>query len=225
MKNSILSLNVVLVLLLSLSPLASSAQKVKVEKIKGNKAVVVFSGATPEVGRTYNLEGRTSAASLKSQNLSRGNLIGFSASMSNQTVTSSSTSTSSIIALTGRYGWNLGKTEYGILGELANASYSSVTTSTFGGGGYFDYNFAPNVIGEAMVFGVGIQAKILSSNNGVKTYSSWAMFPAGFLKWFVLSPTTCLRIDGGFNYRNDMTEPKATTTTGLLVQGGFDFYF
>jgi hypothetical protein len=207
-------------------PLAAFAQKIKVERVKGNKAVVVFSGTTPEVGKSYALEGRSSTASKAASAGSRDRILGFSAGLSNQTVaTGSSSSTSTSMSLAVLYGWNLGQIEYGVLGEVANASYSSTSTSVFGGGGFFDYNFVANTVGEVIVYGVGIQAKVLSTNTGVKSYSSWEMDPTGFLKWFAFTPAVCLRFDAGLRYRSDMTTPNATTTSGLMVLAGLGYYF
>lgn len=203
----------------------AEAQKIKVDKIKGNKAIVTFSGDL-NAGDSFDL-GSSSQSSGKggAGNGPRNNLIGFSAGLSSLSYSAGGGSTSAtVISATGKYGWNHGQTEYGFLGEFGSTSGGGVNTTYFGGGGFFDFDMVPNRPGVETVYGVGGQGKLGSANGGSSSYMYWEMIPSGFMKWFALKTSTCFRADLGLKYRSENSSP-TTTVSGLVMIVGLDHYF
>lgn len=128
--------------------------------------------------------------------------------------------------LVGRGGWNTLTFEYGPLGSLSyQASNSNTSTTTFGAGGFLDFNLVPNTPGTSDVYGIGGDAQLTTANikvAGVTTSSSGiALNGGGFFKYFLFRTDTCLRFDAQLHVatNNNYTE------TGLRFLGGLQSYF
>lgn len=211
------------------------AQKLRIDKVKGNKAMVTFNGNL-EQGKVYDLgvESRAPAA----YGGSRDKVIGFGlmsttssgaivggdlASISVLSTSGGSSSNNTTIGVSGKYGMNVGQYEYGGVGGLVSVSGSS-SYSIFSIGGFFDYNLVTNRPGTEKVYGFGGEAALGSIAIGGSSYSSYAMYPNAFYKWFFLGPNTAIRADAGLYYRNIST-PTAQTISGLVARLSFAHYF
>ena len=209
------------------------AQDLVVTKVKGNTALVKFSGAPLTVGQRISASGNDGVSSGSgSGDSSRKTIIGVSGEFySEKTSVSASgvsaTNTSNLLTLTGRYGWNAETMEYGFIGELNNSDNGSGSTLTYGGGGFFDYNFQPNRPGQQMIWGVGGSAeyKLASPPNGATGSSTIKLFPSGVFKWFPLGTSTGIRLDFGYEYDQSTQGQTKSTLTGLHALAGFVVYF
>ncbi len=206
------------------------AETVRVEKVKGNQAVIrlpqgmrVESGQELQVGSSVGSSGRMPATSGSG---GREHKIGGSAEISSISSSSSSggTSTSATtIGVTGTYGWNTGTWEYGP--EISLIMISSTTSTTYYSlGGFVDYNLTPNVAGQDFIWGAGGSAGINSTSGGSTSSSGMNFFAGGFNKWFPLGHAVSLRTDLGLSYSQSGSTVKITQT-GLLAKAGFEVYF
>lgn len=201
------------------------AQQMTVEKVKGNKAIVEFSGTTLSAGRTYSIGGNTSDGAVGG---SRARIIGGSIAMEFLEYSSSTNGSSAIkdnlISLIARYGWNFETFEAGILGgytdtDRPGTKYSAVKIGAFG-----DYNLTPNRPGTSNIYGVsgeGGYSSITSTGGG----SILDMFLSGFAKWFVFGPSTALRFDLGYSYEKGTFTSYSTVSQGFALRGGIATYF
>lgn len=214
----------------------AGAQKIKVERLKGNKALVDISGGHVQVGDTFDLSeqasSKTSAVKARGGE-SRDHLLALSTNLSSLTVTSGSSSVGvSVFTLSGRYGWNMGATEYGGLANFGSVSSNSQSTSTFYLGGFFDFNLTANRASENTLVGFGVEAgagsantsAFLSTTSSSTAASTWYAYPSGFLKWFGFGGSFCIRADLGLGYQSIQTNP-VQTITGLMGKVGLAQYF
>lgn len=209
------------------------AQNMVVTKVKGNTALVKFSGAPLTVGQRISASGDDGmTTSSGSGDSSRKTIIGVSGEFySEKTSVSASgvsaTNTSNLLTLTGRYGWNAETMEYGFIAALGNSDNGSGSTLSYGGGGFFDYNFQPNRPGQQMIWAVGGLAEYLlaSPPNGATGSSTIRLFPSGVFNWFPLGTSTGLRLDFGYEYDQTSQGQTKSTLTGLHALAGFVVYF
>lgn len=214
------------------------AQEAKVLKAKGRRALIELApGQSLQPGQIINL-GSGDDLSLDSSSSrspssvsvgSREHSIGGSASL---LMSSASTGTGSIsytvLNVTGRYGWNKAKYEYGPEFSIMNANGSSASTtgsSAYSVGGFFDFNFIPNVPGKSMTYGLGGNLDIGSTSSGGNSSSLLDLFAGGNLKWFPLGNSVALRGDVGLNYVRTSGNNATITDTGLLAKAGFEIYY
>lgn len=205
----------------------AEAQQFKVEKVKGNKAVIEYSGTTLSPGGTYAIGGAQDEEGAISAG-HRKYIIGGSVSLEFFTDSSSLASSTSTkdneMEFLGRFGWNLENYELGfIFGYTSNETDSSAY-SAISGGGFFDYNFTPNRPGTSSILGLAAEStytSITSSTGG----SGMGVTVSGFMKWFTLGPSTALRLDAGYFYGKSDFNTYTTTTQGFDVRGGLVSYF
>lgn len=216
------------------------AQTAKIIKVKGQQAIVQFpTGTAPQVGQQINLGGggvSDSSGEPVAGLGSRKNSLGLGISQLyflNQTSKANGTSTSkgrTGIALNGRYGWNTGRMEFGPIVRLQYESMDNSTSRFMGIGGFFDYNFTPNISGQKMIYAA--TGDLSFGQEGVKQGSLdtsstvIAVFVGGSIKWFGLSDAFALRGDAGFSY--DVSTPdsnNSTTNVGALIRAGIATYF
>lgn len=219
---------------------AAHAQTAKVIKVKGQQAIVQFpQGTSPQVGQQINLGGGgvsdsdgTPMAGLGSRKNSIGlglNSLSFVNRSSKSNGVTTSTSVTGI-ALNGRYGWNTGRMEFGPIVRLEYSSADNSSTRFMGIGGFFDYNFNPNVSGQKIVYaGTG---DLSFGQSGTKqgsfdsTSTVIALFLGGSIKWFGLSDSFAIRGDAGFSYDSSTPDSNsATTNVGAVVRAGIANYF
>lgn len=214
-----------ILLCLALSPMAE-AQSLLVKKVKGKQAIVQLQdGATLKVGQTIpvGLDEFDEMSAMPSKS-SRARLMGVSASFF--TGKSDPGSNQTVLDVLFRYGWNGGKTEYGAIGILGMSDYGNGNTTSFGGGGFFDWNLNPNKAGNDMIYGGGVEAsyKITNPPSGGTSSNTITLYPSGFLKWWILGSSTALRGDIGYSYAQINSGLK-TTTSGIYAKAGFAVYF
>jgi hypothetical protein len=234
-----------ILLTLALS-LPAYAQNVRVTKVSGKKAIVVRESGPPlKVGMLLtgggdefnesDLDSNVASSGRSSKSVGpRNNTIGGSAKLASTSTSSSgggSKSTFTDIALTGFYGWNKKTMEYGPRFTLARSSSkvgnTSSSSTTFGLGAFFDYNFSPNVPGKEMLYALGATFDYLSSSTsgGGKSTSTMDFFVGPGLKWFPLGNSVAVRGDAGLEYARSGSGSTTTTGTTFLVRGGLQVYF
>lgn len=212
----------------------SFAQQIYVQKIKGNKAIIEVSGGTLSAGKSYNLGGGSSTTSNSAGGGgTRDHVVGGSFTFRSGTDATSaagaSTSTkSSDMNLQTRFGWNSGDMEYGpILNyRSVDSDFQGYHYSSLGAGGFFDYNFTPNLSGVSTIFAVTAEGTY--GNYAPKTGSggnSMTAFLGGSLKWFGFTGSTALRADLGYDYQKITVGSASITSSGFAVRAGIATYF
>ena len=203
-------------------PAHAQAQTAAVTKVKGRSAVVQFpEGYEPEVGDSINLKNSSKGGP-------RGQTIALSGSLSFLSNSQTTKSTMSI-ALDGRYGWNMGEYEFGPIAVFAYSNSDARSARTFGGGGFFDFNFIPNTPGTEMVYGAGADFTARSSTTSTASVenssSEMAFFGGVFAKWFLYG-NFAFRGDGGFSYTvANQNNGTTVNSSGVLVKVGLQVYF
>ena len=222
------------ILVLTLLPTSQSfGQQAKVIKVKGKQAIVAFpDGMAPQVGQLLNISDGSNDVSMKAPSAgSRGHQIGFLAdiSMVSSSTNGQSATNTSLSATNLKYGWNQGIMEYGPTGVLSYSTGGGQTSTTIGGGGFFDYNLVPNKIGNDFVWGFGGSAGIsqTSVSNGFSTSTTaYDLFGGAQAKYFPFGNSIAVRADAGLDYSSSSTSPGFTSTSvGLHVKGGLSAYF
>jgi len=210
--------------LLLLSAGTANAETVRVEKVKGNQALIRLpQGMRVESGQELQV-GKSSRMPAGKGSEGRDHKIGGSAEISSLSSANGTTSTSSTtIGVTGTYGWNTGTWEYGP--QFSLVMMSATTSATFYSvGGFIDYNLTANTPEVDFLWGAGGSASMSSTSGSGTSSSGMNFFAGGFNKWFPLSHTVSLRTDLGLSYSQSGSTVK-TTQTGLLGKAGFEVYF
>lgn len=199
---------------------ASAQQKIKVKKIKGNQAIVEFPSSMPlQMGEVYEvtpLDDLGAAAQADSE--SRNHLIDLSVNFSSYKSNAVGATQSSSFSASGRFGFNYGNFEWGPVAQVISTTSLSVTSSSYLGGLFADYNLIPNTAGEVFIYGLGAVA-----NGGVATSSgtnttSYAYYLGPFVKWFPFANSIGLRFDADYS-----GESKVATAGGTAAYTGFVF--
>lgn len=211
---------------LILAATTASADQFKVEKVKGNKAVIDFSGSYLSPGKTYTFSGGGGDSQEYSAAGERGHLIGGSFEWSSLTAAaggSSGSSSASTITLNTRFGWNLGSVEFGPAFQYN--SVSNPSSSIYALGAFGDYNFTPNKSGVSSVFGVGGELDFGSQAQTDASASVLDVYVSGFFKWFPTANPFCLRGDLGYVYDKYSYSTSSLTKQGLDIRAGIAEYF
>jgi hypothetical protein len=223
MKKSFLSRAALAFILLTIA-MPTWAQKIKVRKVKGNQAVVDFSGEPLQNGQVYELT--SESFSEPTSGGSRDHVIGLQASFSSGKFDSAGAKSETVISLQGRYGWNHGTYEFGPLVGYSSTNSSGTTISTIRGGAFGDFNLVPNSAGEAFVYGAGGSATFGSNDSGSGVTRTTMSFAAGpFVKLFNLSGSFAIRLDGLYQYDKYSGNGGDATYSGFLLLAGFSNYF
>jgi hypothetical protein len=208
----------------------ASAQQAKVVKVSGKKAIVQFpDDARPRVGQMIDLGGGGESSSGGGGGSdSRAMVIGGSAELSNLSTSGSSTSTTTLGA-TARYGWNAGDMEYGPLGVLEYETRTGYSKRTLGAGGFFDYNLVPNVPGTELVYGLGAEGQFASvsetTGNAEASSTQMTFQGGGQVKWFPLGNSVAIRGDAVYRYTSVSVAGVSANISGLVIKAGFYIYF
>ena len=203
-------------------PSHALAQSATVTKVKGRQAVVMFpEGYEPEVGDSINLKNSSKGGP-------RGHTIAFTGSLSFLSNSQTTKSTMSLAA-EGRYGWNMAEFEFGPIAGFSYANSEDRSARTFGGGGFFDFNFIPNTPGTELVYGAGADFTIRQSTTSTASVenssSDMGFFGGLFAKWFLYG-NFAFRGDGGFSYSvANQNNGTTANTSGVLVKLGLQVYF
>ncbi|KYG63626.1 hypothetical protein AZI87_14500 [Bdellovibrio bacteriovorus] len=205
---------------------ASFAQKIKVRKVKGNQAVIEFSGGSLQPGNVYELApdefGESSAVST-----SRRYLVGLSFNFENTKADTSGAENETDINLLAKFGWNYGTFEVGPMVSYSSTAIGSVTTTTYKFGGFGDYNMIANTPGEAFIYGLGGYATMGQRDSGTGSKIDVMDFFVGpFAKWFPTGTGVGFRLDGGYIYQKVSGGVGGDATiTGLAFTAGIIAYF
>lgn len=130
------------------------------------------------------------------------------------------------IEVEARYGWNFGAYEIGPLLHIHLLDEGAGFNSEFSLGGYFDYNFTPNVARAEFVYGLTAQA--FGGNREFTNGSSsqiFALGAGGFLSWFLMGSTTALKFEGLIESKKIATSSVSTSATGFVGKMLFAFYY
>lgn len=210
----------------------AQAQQAKVIKVKGQQAIVQFpQGVLPTVGQTFDLSGGASGGGTLEgapvRSGTRDHLIGLSTNLS--FLSSSAGGSTSTFNFIGKYGWNMQTIEFGPIATISYVSQTNQTDRTLGAGGFFDFNFVPNVSGQSFIYGVGAEATysqfVRTLPPGDTSTPILDLIVGGNAKWFGLSDHFALRGDAGLNMQRSSPATGTTTLTGLIIRGGIAVYF
>ncbi|WP_253715977.1 hypothetical protein [Bdellovibrio bacteriovorus] len=204
------------------------AQKIKVRRVKGNQAVVEFSGGALQQGQAYELvQDEFSEAGASSSGSSRRRyLVNVNFSMSAMKSDAAGTESETDMSLGARFGWNFGQFEMGPLFSYSSDSTGKVTVNVLKAGGWADFNLIPNIPGEIFVFGVGGFGAFGQSEGGGSSLTIMEFGGGPFIKWFPLATDVGFRADVGYGYQKQSGGTSGDVTiTGLTSNAGLIAYF
>lgn len=200
------------------------SQTFVVKKVKGSQAIVDLTEGELEVGKTYLIGTNPSPISGIEKNtpmpVERNHLFGisgsfFSKSSESKTSTTTTSNTSSYFAGAIKYGWNKGIIEFGGLASFSGESVGGTNTSSYGAGGWIDFNFGHNQYGNNSLFGVGFEGAFAGANSALGNTTTITLFPSGYWKWFPFSGSNIgIRGDIGYYYAKSNQGSTETTDTG-----------
>ncbi|HEY8269472.1 MAG TPA: hypothetical protein VIG33_01180 [Pseudobdellovibrionaceae bacterium] len=209
---------------------AQAQQQIHVEKIKGNRAVVEFSGSLIP-GKTYSLSINKTEPPEETAGGKRQYIIGGSLGFNSTSYTVPSLNTTlknSDINVFIRFGWNKESFEFGPIFGYKNidSDYTDRHYSSFSGGAFADYNLTANRLGETKIFGITSEGIVgsLTPKTG-DGGSTLEFFGGGFFKWFGITDSTALRFDMGYSYIKTTAGASSDTLQGLVLRGGIATYF
>lgn len=202
----------------------SLAQKIKVRRVKGNQAIVEFTGGNLEAGRVYELTA-DDFNSTSTGGSARQYVAAVSMSLKNTKSDATGAQNETDITMAGQFGWNLGSYEVGPLGVFASSA-GGYTTSSYKLGGFLDYNMIANAPGEVFLYGIGGTLTVGQSDNGLGVKSDLMGFTVGpFAKWFPTNNDIGVRIDLGFIYEKSSGGSSDVTVSGVNSSLGLITYF
>jgi hypothetical protein len=173
-------------LLLSLPFFAAQANELKVIQVKGSRAVVSLpEGMMAQKGDVLKIsDGSSSGGSVGAG--SRNTRIDFTFAYSSLTAeTAFGESDTSTMELSGTYGWNKGRMEYGPKISYESTDTGSAKTTTMELGGFFEWNFTPNTSGVKLVPFVGGELAYASLDAGGAKVSGFGFAGYGGAKYFL----------------------------------------
>lgn len=157
---------------------------------------------------------------------SRPYSIGIEGRFSSLSSSGASSGSTTTLATSGFFGWNFVNYELGPKVSFSTVSGGGTSFNTFSIGGYGDYNFVPNRIGEKFVYGLTGDLNIGQTTAAGVTGSSTAFTFGGVGKWyFAATSTSALRMTLVYSYANATTGGVSGTTSGLVFNAGFQTYF
>lgn len=201
------------------------AQKIKVRRVKGNQAVIEFSGGSLHPGQAYELvqdefsDGGTPGSSR------RHYMINLNFAIENTKADSTGATSDTDIALAGRFGWNLEQFEFGPTVSFAADQTGSITVNTYVFGGFLDFNLIQNVPGEIFIYGLGGAGGFGQREGNGSSQSIMNFTAMPFVKWFPFGGDVGFRFDAGYVYQKQGTTGGDVTTTGFLGMAGLLGYF
>ena len=206
----------------------ATAEKIKVRKVKGNSAVIET--ITPlEEGQTYDLavEPVSQDVDYKQGVLKqRENSVTFGVSY--EYIKSDLLQRSSL-DLQVRYGWNFGSIEAGVLAGATSLDQGAGATTSYMGGGYFDYDLVPNREPNKVIYGPFVLAAVGStqypSSATGGSSSLLKVNTGGFLTYFFGNSTTAARVEGFYDYQQINTSSVQNSVAGFGLRGLLVYYF
>lgn len=203
----------------------SFAQKIKVQKVKGNQAVIEFTSGTLQSGQVYELAPHELSQSYEAES-SRNYLLALSFSLLNTKSDTINAENETDISLTGKLGWNYGSFELGPLASFASDSTGSITSNTYKVGAFIDFNVIANAPGEAFLYGIGGTGSLGQLESSGLKRDLIDFFVGPFIKWFPSGNRVGIRIDAGYIYQKQSGGIGTdTTVTGLATNVDILTYF
>lgn len=202
---------------------ASWGQKIKVNRIKGNQAVVEISGGRLLEGRVYEISSDSFA---ETSSTARNHVIALGATLSNTKSDAANASNNTEISLSGKFGWNSGTFEYGPQGSYSSIGAGGATTTVLNLGVFADYNLTPNNPGETFLYGLGGTFDLGQADNGSGTKTDLMGFFVGpFAKWFPTGSPVGFRFEAGYVYSKRSATGGDVTITGISSNLALMAYF
>lgn len=220
MKSSILAIT----LLIFSSP--ALAQKIKVQKVRGNQAIIEFSGGALNSGQVYEISSDDFTDSSSISGPARNHSVNLSMSLVSAKSDRLTTTTTELSLLAG-YGWNFGTLEAGPMAGYTTTNRTGVTATTYKIGGYADYNMIPNTSGEIFIYGLGGQGFFGSSDSGTGSSTTFnQVYAAPYVKWFPGGGNAGFRFDVGYFLQNESGGTTGSNSvSGLMSNVGIFSYF
>lgn len=228
--------SLILGILCSLSA-ATQAQTIKVEKIRGKKALVEIVDGRLTPGESYNLGKQSNPneedefadfeTSSKAVSGRRSRFIALGGNISSLTVKVSGggSDTSSDFSFDGLYGFNKRKYEFGPIFSYSSSKEMGITASFLQVGGFYDHNLVPHTNARDWIYGLSARAVIGNYKYATLSGNAFGVLVGGAVKYYPFHPANfAVRIDAGYNYINRSTKP-SQTITGFDVRGTMVYYF
>ena len=161
-----------------------NAETVKVLKVKGRKVIIkVPRGMELSKGDKMTLSSGedSGGGGAMAGAMGRNNYLAAYFQYANLTP-EGATESASAMQLQAEYGWNKGTMEYGPTLFYQSATAGSVTSSSTSFGGFFDWNFTPNVPGQSGIISAGATVSMDSTSAGASSTTidiigKYKMFP------------------------------------------------
>jgi hypothetical protein len=215
---------ILLTILLTVSS-SSFAQKIKVRRVKGNQAVVEFSGGSLQQGQAYELvqdEFSEGSSSLSRRHYS----VAAQFNLTNIKSDAAGSENETDMSFTARVGWNFGQFEVGPLFSYSSDATGNVTVNVIKGGGWADFNMIPNGPGELFVYGLGGYGSFGQSDGAGRSLSLMEFGAMPFVKWFPTGADYGFRLDMGYIYQKQSGGTTGDATiSGIGSNAGLIAYF
>lgn len=233
---------VAIALSFTLAPLSAGAQAdvsgeppaIKVIKVKGNRAVVIFSKKRLPLrqGMVGNVVDAASsrAEMTEMEPPSKKNFIGLEGGFSmlkSKVDGVAGESKADRLDLSLIYGWNTGRFEFGPLVNFSFEKQTSFDTKTIELGGQFDYNINKNDFQNSFVYSARVVAAVGQQDNSAqsKAADTLRLEPGFVVKWFGLDSNLATLASLSYRLQEVKLDSAKTETNGLVARLGIQTYF
>lgn len=200
-------------------------QKFKVQKIKGDQAVIEVLGGTLQPGRIYEANSPELLNNISSS-AARDYVFALSFNLLNTKSDATGAQNETDISLTGKFGWNFSNFELGPMMSYSSNDSGDLTTTIFKLGAFADYNIIANIPGEIFIYGLGGTAAFGQFDNGITAKQDLLdAFVGPFVKWFPSGSNMGIRFDTGYIYQKQSIANTEVTVTGLSANIDLLAYF
>lgn len=204
----------------------SYANKVVVKKVKGRQAIIE-STENLEVGKTYYLNSDDSLVSeptdFGGEKKSRYNSISLGGQFS---FVNGNNVTDNTFSISGRYGWNHSKFEFGPAVNLMGINQGYGMALDYLVGGYVDYNMVQNKYPTQTIYGPSFEMSL--GNKQFSEGGSARIFYArasAFITWYINNSAVAIRSEAGYSYKKVTSSQNDTGLSGLSGQFFLLYYF
>lgn len=218
---------ILVIMALSIFAPETFAQTIKVRRVKGNQAVVEFSGSPLRAGQTYDL-GSSGDLVPSSGETARHYVVGLDFNLANTKSNVANSGSQTLIDINARMGWNLGTFELGpTFSYVSEPGINDSTNTTFSLGGFVDYNIITNIPGEPFIYGLGAQGFFGQTEAGSTSTKNdvFSVLTGPFVKWLPTGGPVGFRVDGTYVYQRTSSSGGDVATTGFSLFGGLLVYF
>lgn len=204
------------------------AEKITVKKVKGTQAIVETTTELVE-GQTYELAAQPLSEDVdykQSVLKPRNNSLTLGASFD---FVKSELLSSSQADFQARYGWSFSTLEFGVVVKFSSSDQGAGATTSFLGGGYFDYNLVNNrdprnlIYGPFVLLATGSTQYPSAATGGSSTKLESNL--GGFMTYFLGKSSTALRGEAYYNYQQINTTAQQNSVAGFGMRGLLVFYF